>query len=206
MTFFNPIPVSRILALAVIVQASIGISIVARHESVHFRESATVEAGGIANIHLTYAVPLSGDFSLHYGDCSSPLTSLKEDHHHSIGKTAVGEHPLARRHLEWKDGRPEKFVWLVPENMVDGGCLFAYLDEGIVGRSGRINVVKRRTRRGVTLGDIADAEGPWFDGVEYLKQKDPDAVFVAQAKTKTIGILGGGMSGLMSSVNYLMIS
>ncbi|KAJ9622609.1 hypothetical protein H2203_006257 [Taxawa tesnikishii (nom. ined.)] len=44
-----------------------------------------------------------------------------------------------------------------------------------------------------------DAMGPWFDGVEYLKEKEPDEVFVAQAKTKKIGIIGGGMSGLMSA-------
>jgi len=33
-----------------------------------------------------------------------------------------------------------------------------------------------------------------------LKEKEPEDVFVAAAKTKKIGILGGGMSGLMSSV------
>ncbi|KAK5132230.1 hypothetical protein LTR08_009290 [Meristemomyces frigidus] len=44
-----------------------------------------------------------------------------------------------------------------------------------------------------------DAEGPWFDGVVYLKEKEPDEVFVASAKSKTIGILGGGMSGLMTA-------
>lgn len=44
-----------------------------------------------------------------------------------------------------------------------------------------------------------EAEGPWFDGVAYLKEKEPEDVFVAAAKSKTIGILGGGMSGLMTS-------
>lgn len=44
-----------------------------------------------------------------------------------------------------------------------------------------------------------DAEGPWFDGVAYLQEKEPDEVFVAAAKSKTVGILGGGMSGLMTS-------
>jgi hypothetical protein len=78
--------------------------------------------------------------------------------------------------------------------------LFAYSGPDVVGRSERISIGKRRTRRGVAIADIADAEGPWFDGVEYLKAKDGDEVFVAQAKSKTIGILGGGMAGLMSSV------
>lgn len=44
-----------------------------------------------------------------------------------------------------------------------------------------------------------DAEGPWFDGVAYLKEKEPDDTFVASAKSKTIGIIGGGMSGLMTA-------
>lgn len=44
-----------------------------------------------------------------------------------------------------------------------------------------------------------DAEGPWFDGVAYLHEKQPDEAFVSAAKSKTIGILGGGMSGLMTA-------
>lgn len=95
-------------------------------------------------------------------------------------------------------------MWLVPENAMDGGCLFAYSGEELVGKSESVSVMKRQSRRGITLADVADAEGPWFDGVEYLKEKDPDAVFVAAAKTKTIGILGGGMSGLMSSVSSVI--
>jgi hypothetical protein len=46
-----------------------------------------------------------------------------------------------------------------------------------------------------------DAEGTWFDGVQYLKDKELDSVFVASAKSKKIGIRGGGMSGLMSAVS-----
>jgi hypothetical protein len=46
-----------------------------------------------------------------------------------------------------------------------------------------------------------DAEGPWSNGVQYLKDKEPDSVFVASAKSKKIGILGGRMSGLMSAVS-----
>ena len=62
--------------------------------------------------------------------------------------------------------------------------------------------MKRRSKRhGIVLGDIGDAEGPWFDGVEYLSAKEPHERFVAQAKKKSIGILGAGMSGLMSAVS-----
>jgi hypothetical protein len=159
-----------------------------------------VEASGVANIYLTYNVPLSGELSIHYGDCASPVALLKGQHHHQVGDTAIGDHPLAKRNVEWADNRPERFVWLVPESADDGGCLFAYSGSDLVGRSESVSIGKRRARRGITLADIADAEGPWFDGVEYLQAKEPDSVFVSQAKSKTIGILGGGMSGLMSSV------
>ncbi|KAL2292532.1 hypothetical protein FJTKL_09489 [Diaporthe vaccinii] len=40
----------------------------------------------------------------------------------------------------------------------------------------------------------------WFNGVAYLEQKQPDESFVAVAKNKSFGILGAGMSGLMSSL------
>jgi len=191
-------------AASLFIGATSGLSIIPRHESIKFEEDITVEANGMANIHISYALPVSGSFSLHYGPCSSSQPA-KESHHHQIGETPIGDHPLARRHSQWKDSRPEKFVWLVPENAADGGCLFAYSGESLVGRSESINVVKRNMRRGIGLGDIGDAEGPWFDGVAYLQDKDPDSVFVAQAKSKTIGILGGGMSGLMSSVSFMTL-
>lgn len=44
-----------------------------------------------------------------------------------------------------------------------------------------------------------DAEGPWFDGVEYLREKEPSEAFVTSQKSETIGIVGGGMSGLMTA-------
>lgn len=204
MVCYNPFSARGLSVAAALVQATVGTSIVPRHESIRFQENIAIESNGMANIHITYAVPLSGAFSLHYGDCSPSVPAAKESHHHQIGETAVGNHPFAKRHSEWEGSRPEKFVWLVPENAMDGGCLFAYSGEELVGKSESVSVMKRQSRRGITLADVADAEGPWFDGVEYLKEKDPDAVFVAAAKTKTIGILGGGMSGLMSSVSSVI--
>ena len=47
-----------------------------------------------------------------------------------------------------------------------------------------------------------DAQGPWFDGVEMLSQREPRPVDVAAAKSKEIAIVGAGMSGLMS---YLVL-
>ncbi|KAI8931556.1 hypothetical protein NX059_011211 [Plenodomus lindquistii] len=42
--------------------------------------------------------------------------------------------------------------------------------------------------------------GPWFDGVAYMKSKQNNASFVTVEKSKKIAILGGGMSGLMTSL------
>jgi len=159
----------------------------------------------MGNIHIRYNIPLSGEFSLHYGDCESPIDHPKDLHHHQIGQTIVRDHPLAKKNAQWEGNRPEKFVWLVPENAADAGCLFAYSGHNLAGRSEKVNAVKRRARRSIDLGDVGDAEGPWFNGVAYLQDKEPDSVFVAQAKSKTIGILGGGMSGLMSSVSHGMV-
>jgi len=176
-----------------------------RHESITFEESITVEANGMANIHIDYNIPLSGEFSIHYGSCESSTTFSKQTHHHQVGETMIGDHPLAKRNSQWQDSRPKRFVWLVPQDAADGGCLFGYSGTELVGKSERVSVMKRRNKRGIVIGDIADAEGPWFDGVAYLKDKEPESVFVAQAKSKKIGILGGGMSGLMSSVSVVSI-
>jgi heterodisulfide reductase subunit A-like polyferredoxin len=51
-----------------------------------------------------------------------------------------------------------------------------------------------------TLSAINDPYGAWFDGVAYLQAKEPEASFVAGKKDQKIGIIGGGMSGLMSAL------
>ena len=174
-----------------------------RTRSVIFNGPATVESNGIQNIHVRYNRPIDGEFSIHYGGCEAPNTHTAEEHHHRIGTTAIGNHPLAKRNAQWKDSRPERFVWIVPEDAPDGGCLHAYVGNELIGSSDPITVTKKLNRRAVPLADIADAEGPWFDGVQYLKEKEPDQVFVAQQKKKKIGILGGGMAGLMSAVRRM---
>ncbi|KAF4625891.1 hypothetical protein G7Y89_g12271 [Cudoniella acicularis] len=74
--------------------------------------------------------------------------------------------------------RPERFVWLVPADAPSGGCLNAYSGLELLGVSEPLEIKARNTRRGnlrkrdrVVLANIADAEGPWLGGVEYLKEK-----------------------------------
>ncbi|KUJ06457.1 uncharacterized protein LY89DRAFT_790482 [Mollisia scopiformis] len=192
--------VSGLLSCASLLLPCTSTSIIPRHDSLYFRGPLTVESNGIANIHISYNLPLKGELSIHYGACDVSLSHPKESHHHQIGATVVGDHPFAKRHIDWEDNRPERFVWRVPEDARDGGCLFAYSGADLVGRSEALTVARKPSRRGIVLGDIGDAKGPWFDGVEYLSAKEPNETFVAQSKTKSIGILGAGMSGLMSSL------
>lgn len=164
--------------------------------TVSFTYPALIEKGGMHNVHVEYHLPHDGELSIVYGMCDI-LSS--EDAHHALGTTHVGNHHLARRHLNWEDHRPTRFVWLAPEDMIDGGCLHAFSGDELLGRSAPISSARRNQRRWLAASDVMDSSGPWFDGVAYLQEKEPDEVFVAQTKSKTIGILGGGMSGLMTA-------
>lgn len=148
------------------------------------------------NVHIDYLAPHDGELSIVYGDCT--IRTLN-DAHHVLGRTHVGNHELAKRHLEWNEQRPNRFVWLVPESMSSGGCLHAFSNDELLGKSQPVTVGRRNNRRHLAASEVMDAMGPWFDGVTYLKEKEPESVFVSQAKSKRVGILGGGMSGLMTA-------
>lgn len=183
-------------ALLSIAGSAAGASVLARSPYISFQDNLQAEAGGMHNIHIEYSAPLDGELSLHYGSCNVQSAS---DCHHTLGKTFVGNHDLAKRHSTHDSQRPTKFVWLPPHDAPDSGCLHAFSGETIVGRSTPVTMARRKQRRSTTAADIMDAEGPWFDGVAYLQEKEPDEAFVSAAKSKTVGILGGGMSGLMTA-------
>lgn len=148
------------------------------------------------NVHISYGLPHSGELSMHYGSCEAQSAN---DCHHELGSTYVGSHVLAKRHSAHLDQRPTRFVWLPPSDAVSGGCLHAFSQGALVGRSSPVTIARRNQRRSTAAADIMDAEGPWFDGVSYLREKEPDEVFVASQKSKNVGIIGGGMSGLMTA-------
>jgi hypothetical protein len=113
----------------------------------------------------------------------------QESHrHHEIGATYIR-----------REARPERFVWVVPEDAVHNGCLHAYSGPSLIGRSERIAVKQPKAKR-EDISQIADTSGPWFDGVAYMQSKQNNASFVAVAKSKKIAIVGGGMSGLLTSL------
>ncbi|KAF2459809.1 flavin-containing amine oxidoreductase-domain containing protein [Lineolata rhizophorae] len=170
-------------------------------DSVSFIRPAAVESGGAQNIEIEYHRPIDGELSIHYGACDLDDPAFS---HHRIGTAYIGNHELAKRHVGWDENRPSRFVWVAPESLLEHGCLHAFSGIELVGRSDPIPVMKRNNQRRAVFAEIADSEGPWFDGVEYLSEKEPDDVFVAQAKSSTVGIIGGGMSGLMTA--YLLDS
>jgi hypothetical protein len=166
-------------------------------QKVLFHGPMLVEVGGMQNIKISFQEPVDGQLSLHYGSCDMQST---EEEHHRIGLTHIGRHQLAKRHSQWTNNQPTRFVWLPPENVPDGGCLHAFNEGELLGTSEPVSIMRKKMRRG-TFADVADPQGPWFDGVEYLKMKAPDEIFVAQTKEKTVGIIGGGISGLMTAVS-----
>ncbi|OJD29465.1 l-amino-acid oxidase [Diplodia corticola] len=193
--------VSGTFAAAAFLAGNAAAAAVPSPTTVVFKGPFVAEADGMTNIHIEFAGPVDGELSVHYGSCdmASPYEA-----HHRVGRTHVGDHPLAKRNLGWDDYRPTRFVWLPPADVQSGGCLHAFAGHELVGRSDAFTVKRRRARRSTSFADIADPMGPWFDGVEYLKEKEPDSTFVAQAKGKSVGIIGGGMSGLMTA--YLLES
>jgi hypothetical protein len=169
--------------------------------SITFISPSKVSPGSAQNVIVEYTGDVNGHLTLTYGACSDNATLAQTKHH--IGSTHVGEHPLAKRHLDHQDKRPTRFVWLTPEEL-SSGCLSAFLDDELIGQSDELDIVKRLARRSEkkkSFADVAGDDSLWFDGVSYLKQKQPDEVFVTATKNKTFGILGAGMSGLLSSVS-----
>ncbi|KAK7729535.1 hypothetical protein SLS57_002022 [Botryosphaeria dothidea] len=192
---------SGTVAAAAFLASNVAATAIPRSTTVVFKGPFVAEADGMTNINIDFSSPVDGELSIHYGSCDivSPAAA-----HHRVGKTHVGEHPLAKRNVGWENYRPTRFVWLPPSDVKSGGCLHAFAGDELVGRSDAFTVKRRKTRRTTSFADIADPMGPWFDGVEHLKEKEPDAAFVAQSKSKSVGIVGGGMSGLMSA--YLLES
>ena len=71
--------------------------------------SIEAEAGGIQTIRIVYNLPIDGELSIHYGSCE---VTTAEHCHHTLGRTHVCDHPLAKPHYDHQFQRPERFVWL----------------------------------------------------------------------------------------------
>jgi monoamine oxidase len=159
--------------------------VVLRQDLITFKP-VDVTTDSVHNVHIEYDDDsFEGDVIVVYGNCEMKHHS---ERHHELGSTFVG-----------RSARPDRLVWIVPDNAMHGGCLHAYSDSALIGRSAPITV-KQPTHKREDISEVADMTGPWFDGVAYMQSKKNSGAFVAAAKSKKIAILGGGMSGLMTSL------
>ncbi|KAL2816054.1 flavin-containing amine oxidoreductase-domain containing protein [Aspergillus cavernicola] len=158
-----------------------------RSEILQFRVPE-ITADSLHNIHVDILDDtFEGELHLVYGDCEITRPS---SHHHELGRLFIK-----------RDNLPERFVWITPINAPHLHCLHAFSGSDIVGRSEPIPVAKPLFRReSIAIADYADAMGPWFDGIAYMQNKEPGKAVVAEAKDASVAIVGGGMSGLMTSL------
>ncbi|KIW44439.1 uncharacterized protein PV06_02910 [Exophiala oligosperma] len=150
---------------------------------------------GLANIHVTYHENVHSEVVFTYGPCEA---STPGEAHHLVGRAKHCDH--------------DRLLWKIPELTPTGLCLSAWDNkQSLIGRSAPVSIAsnakttRRRLRKRQSDFTIAmdnssgiDAEGPWFDGVALLKNKEISAVDVRTAKSKEIAIVGGGMAGLMT--------
>lgn len=138
------------------------------------------------NVHVDYVDRnFEGPLRLVYGDCR--IQNPKQAHHE-----------LASAFVE-RDDKPERFVWVTPPDAPQGHCLHAFSGAAAVGRSAPITISPSIHKR-EHLANITDANGAWFDGVAYMASKNHSAAFVSKAKNASVAIIGGGISGLMTSL------
>ncbi|KAH7367743.1 L-amino-acid oxidase [Plectosphaerella cucumerina] len=143
----------------------------------------------VANVHVEYERDFEGVVAFTYGPCDSKEL---RDVHHTI--------------LEADAGKDHRLVWVVPEDAESGGCLQAWDERGtLIGRSQPQELRHHWKRRKRDVDPIHMTQengfspiGAWFEGVKLLKDKQPAAVDVAEAKAKEVAIVGAGMSGLMT--------
>lgn len=189
-------------------------------------ETRTALSSRAANIHVTYDRAVDGAVDFTYGACADQDRRRAEAHpqHHVVGRHAAPSSLLsgsgaAAQRLVWLI--PEDAVaggclsaWAAGD---DGVLLGRSEPQELASRRGRKRSAEevllkkragpeRRDGNGtasasavpMTSANGIDAWGPWFDGVELLRSKNLSAVDVAAAKSKKIGIVGAGMSGLMT--------
>jgi len=138
-------------------------------------------------VHISYGDKApSGNIRVVYSDCTSGDASQG---HHEVASIVVGA----------GDAMPDRLVWYVPQGAPGHGCLHAYSDSRLLGRSEPVSVSEPLQKR-QSLHEIGDSNGLWFDGVKYLQSKNISAAASGDAKNKKIAIIGGGMAGLMTSL------
>ncbi|KAL8995572.1 MAG: hypothetical protein Q9169_004714 [Polycauliona sp. 2 TL-2023] len=139
-----------------------------------------------ANIHLSSSDETIFPYTVTYGACDYLKDTIETHHIAEVQHRAI-----------------DRLVWVLPDDIRTAGCLSAWSSKKeLVGRSKGLDVnkntkrwlKKRHLEKGTRLGKRAsipmtnasgiEANGPWFDGVEALLQREENAVDAAQAKAK----------------------
>lgn len=181
-------------------------------------ETRTALDTGIANIHVEVVAASTGTVHVSYGGCGA--LSQKETHH----DVAKGVQVLVSSRLVWRvpDDSPGGGCLAAWDSGT--GALVARsaaLNIGVKRKRSFRPALGRRGAPAVKMDNSSgiDTAGPWFDGVAYLQGRNVSQVDVEEAKSKRmpsfppsvvrafandcvkgIGIIGGGMSGLMTAV------
>jgi monoamine oxidase len=151
-----------------------------------FFKPISVTSDSVHNVHIGYGDDtFEGEVRVVYGDCEMDGPHSR---HHDLGSAWIK-----------RSSRPERLVWVVPADATHGGCLHAYSGSALIGRSAPISIQHQPKKR-EEISKVADVMGPWFDGVSYMQSKQNNASFIAVEKSKKIAIIGGGMSGLLTSL------
>lgn len=153
----------------------------------------------LCNVYVEHVQPVKGAVDFSYGSCQQ-LTP--HDSHHFIATST--------------DASQDRLVWTLPEDIFSGGCISAWstttnvllgrsevqhLDLHTMARRRHARLARRSNDPNSILMDNStgvNVWGPWFDGVEVLKNAECSAIDSAAAKQKSIAIVGAGMSGLMA--------
>lgn len=137
-----------------------------------------VTAPNIVNIHVRYPSAITHDLVFAYGKCDS---ANFDDIVHTIAKVSGGD----------IQGDDTRLVWVVPDDVSTGGCVSAWEQKQLIGQSDPLSLDRiihaglvKRDMIPMTNDSGIDAEGPWFNGVSLLKNKEIGAVNVKNAKSK----------------------
>ena len=141
-----------------------------------------------ANVHVSSIDPSAYPYTVSYGGCDN--STSQHEAHHTIS-TVTG-----------KDS--DRLVWILPGDIPTRGCLSAWSPRHeLIGRSEPLEVNKyskpwmkkreldqstrlsKRASIPMTNASGIDAQGPWFDGVEVLKENEIGPVSVTEAKAKS---------------------